>query len=90
MKQIVSLLLALLLAAAIAGCGIEPIEKYDYSRFKKVEQYDDLTVYVDTETGIAYGNMSSYPGSLFPLYDKDGNHYRPNGWRDWSDGDELY
>lgn len=45
-----------------------------------VEFYDDMIVYVDTYTGISYGQ---YQGAIFPLYDKDGNLYRPNGWRDY-------
>ena len=92
MKRIIS---AILLAAILlVGCGNPKtdVQRNDYRRFRVVEQYKDLNVYVDTDTGIAYGALYDQGNSrvMFPLYDKDGNLYRPNGWRDWSDGDEQY
>ena len=90
-KAILVLLTVLLLASSMSGCSRD-YERHDYERFKKVEQYKDLNVYVDTDTGIAYGMLYDQTNSrvMFPLYDKDGNLYRPNGWRDYSDGDDLY
>ena len=92
MKRIMALLMAAILAAILIGCG-QPktdVQKYDYKRFRIVEQYKDLNVYVDTDTGIAYGALYDHGNSrvMFPLYDKDGNLYRPNGWRDWGGDDE--
>ncbi len=55
-------------------------EKQHVDRFEMVERYDDMSVLVDKETGIGYARFA---GEIFPLYDKDGELYRPNGWRDY-------
>jgi hypothetical protein len=46
-----------------------------------VEHFQGGVVYVDTDTGIGYAQLYG-AGSVFPLYDENGEHYRPNGWRD--------
>lgn len=50
-------------------------------RFKVVERFPGGCVWVDTETGIGYGEIYEN-GEVFPLYEADGTPYRPNGWRD--------
>ena len=50
-------------------------------RFKVVERFPGGCVWVDTETGIGYGEIYE-TGDVFPLYEADGTPYRPNGWRD--------
>lgn len=80
----VIVLIIVCIMIACAGCGNnQQPAQHNYKRMKLVEQYKDLDVYVDTATGIAYGYWrSSYDHGLFPLYDAEGEHYRPNGWRD--------
>ena len=50
-------------------------------RFRVVERFPGGCVWVDTETGIGYGEMYE-SGEVFPMYNADGTPYRPNGWRD--------
>lgn len=50
-------------------------------RFKVVERFPGGCVWVDTETGIGYGELYE-SGEVFPMYNADGTPYRPNGWRD--------
>ena len=59
----------------LTGCSGQP------TRFKEVERFNGGHVYVDTETGIGYARMDG-SNAMFPIYDKDGEPYRPNGWRD--------
>lgn len=61
------------------GCGNRAPQ-----RFKVVEQFDGGVVWVDTDTGIGYAQLYG-AGSVFPLYDENGEHYRPNGWRDYGE-----
>lgn len=68
--------LSISLALMMAGCGQRAPD-----RFKVVEQFNGGCIYVDTETGIGYAQLYG-AGSVFPLYDENGEHYRPNGWRD--------
>lgn len=67
------------LALLVTGCGHRAPD-----RFKVVEQFNGGCIYVDTETGIGYAQLYG-AGSVFPLYDKDGELYRPNGWRDYGE-----
>lgn len=53
-------------------------------RFKVVERFPGGCVWVDTETGIGYGEIYE-TGDVFPLYEADGTPYRPNGWRDYGE-----
>ena len=64
-------------ALMLTGCGQRAPR-----RFKVVENFNGGCVYVDTETGIGYGCIYGN-STIFPLYDADGNLYRPNGWRDY-------
>jgi len=64
------------LALLVTGCGHRAPD-----RFKVVEHFQGGVVYVDTDTGIGYAQLYG-AGSVFPLYDENGEHYRPNGWRD--------
>ena len=78
MKRTFGKLLAIALSISmilLMGCGQRAPD-----RFKAVEHFKGGTVYVDTETGIGYANLGG--GAMFPIYDKDGELYRPNGWRD--------
>lgn len=68
--------LSVSLALLLTGCDRAP------QRFKVVERFEGGVVWVDTDTGIGYAQLHG-AGSVFPLYDKDGEHYRPNGWRDY-------
>lgn len=70
MRRIV--LLIIIASILLNGCG-----KND--RFKVVERYGVDEIIVDTETGIGYLH---YGYGISPLYDADGELYRPNGWRD--------
>lgn len=67
------------LALLVTGCGHRAPD-----RFKVVEHFQGGVVYVDTDTGIGYAQLYG-AGSVFPLYDKDGELYRPNGWRDYGE-----
>ena len=82
MKQIFGKLLAIALSISMIlmmGCGNRAPQ-----RFKVVENFNGGCVWVDTETGIAYAQLYG-AGSVFPLYDENGEHYRPNGWRDYGE-----
>ena len=85
MKRII---LLLLIAATITGCGAQgdpiPVDRNSYDRFRVVETYGDGVILVDKDSGIGYFRYA-YGGSIamFPIYDEDGNLYRPNGWRDY-------
>ena len=63
----------------LMGCGERAPQ-----RFKVVENFNGGCVWVDTETGIAYAQLYG-AGSVFPLYDENGENYRPNGWRDYGE-----
>lgn len=71
--------LSISLALMMAGCGQRVPDR---DRFKVVEHFQGGVVYVDTDTGIGYAQLYG-AGSVFPLYDEHGEHYRPNGWRDY-------
>ena len=71
--------LSLSIALLLTGCGQRAPQ-----RFKVVEKFEGGVVYVDTETGIGYAQLYG-AGSVFPLYDENGEHYRPNGWRDYGE-----
>ena len=79
-KNLKALLIALAViltaGAILTSCGA----KKD-PRFRAVEQFEGGVILVDTETGIGYAQIYG-AGSVFPLYDENGEHYRPNGWRD--------
>ena len=80
MKRIFGKLLAIALSISmilLMGCGQRAPQ-----RFKVVEHFQGGVVYVDTDTGIGYAQLYG-AGSVFPLYDENGEHYRPNGWRDY-------
>ena len=88
MKQIVSLLLALLIAAAIAGCGVEKEPLQYKGRMQIAADESVYQIWIDTETGVCY--IRTLTGSFVVMVDHTGMPYIANGWRDWSDGDELY
>ena len=71
--------LSISIALLLTGCGHRAPQ-----RFKVVEQFEGGVVWVDTETGIGYAQLYG-AGSVFPLYDENGEHYRPNGWRDYGE-----
>lgn len=71
----------IILTGILHGCGRD-YDGGDYCRMKKVEMYHDMNVYVDKDTGVAYAEMKGKQGAWFPLYDYNGDLYRPNGWRD--------
>ena len=89
MKKVV-LVVAILavIVTEMTGCGAQghpfPVDRNSYKRFRVVETYGDGAVLVDKDTGIGYfrywngGHLAT-----FPLYDQDGELYRPNGWRDY-------
>lgn len=53
-------------------------------RFDVVEEHSDCFIIVDKETGIGYLRYGyGSGGGISPLYDADGELYRPNGWRDY-------
>ena len=82
MKLTSGKLLAIVLSVSMIlmmGCGNRAPQ-----RFKVVENFNGGCVWVDTETGIAYAQLYG-AGSVFPLYDENGEHYRPNGWRDYGE-----
>ena len=82
MKRTFGRLLAIALSISmilLMGCGERAPQ-----RFKVVENFNGGCVWVDTETGIAYAQLYG-AGSVFPLYDENGEHYRPNGWRDYGE-----
>ena len=77
------ILIILLVAAAavlLSSCSRSPEGRRDEKRFVAIEYYKDCTVLTDTYTGISY---VMYDGCICPLYDKEGNLYRANGWRDY-------
>ena len=82
MKRTSGRLLAIVLSVSMIlmmGCGNRAPQ-----RFKVVENFNGGCVWVDTDTGIAYAQLYG-AGSVFPLYDENGEHYRPNGWRDYGE-----
>lgn len=64
------------------GCGRQGVPVSTERRFKVVEEYSDCCILVDKETGIGYCHKGY---AIFPLYDADGELYRPNGWRDYGE-----
>lgn len=75
MRRILCILIIIIIF--LSGCGRSS------NRFKYVEKCGDgYFVIVDTETGIAY-LKSTNGGGITVMYDKDGEIYRPNGWRDY-------
>ena len=74
---IMGLILAFVLVAAV-----KRVERPEHPRFQVVERFEGGCIWVDTETGIGYGQIYDSNRSLFPIYDVDGTLYRPNGWRD--------
>lgn len=72
-----ALAIIMIAGAVLTACGIT-----DAKRFKVAERFNGGCVYVDTETGVGYGCIYGN-STIFPLYDADGNLYRPNGWRDY-------
>ena len=82
MKRTFGRLLAIALSISmilLMGCGERAPQ-----RFKVVERFEGGVVWVDTDTGIGYAQLYG-AGSVFPLYDENGEHYRPNGWRDYGE-----
>ena len=73
--------LAVLMVIILAAVVLRTERPKD-PRFKVVERFEGGCIWVDTETGIGYGQIYDSDKSLFPLYDTDGELYRPNGWRD--------
>lgn len=65
------------MTALLVGCGSGKGE-----RFAIVERYSDCVIMVDKETGIGYLH---YGYGISPLYDANGELYRPNGWRDYGE-----
>jgi hypothetical protein len=57
------------------------IEVSSYNRFREVEKFGDGSIFVDVDTGLGYFKNKS--GGMFPIYNVDGEIYRPNGWRDY-------
>ena len=75
MKRIL-LIWAVLMIALLNGCSDSE------NRFKVVERFSNgYYIMVDKETGVGYLNTGS--GGITVMYDKDGEVYRPNGWRDY-------
>lgn len=68
---------AVLMTVLLVGCGCGKGE-----RFVIVERYSDCSIMVDKETGIGYLH---YGYGMSPLYDANGELYRPNGWRDYGE-----
>ena len=90
MKQIVSLLLALLIAAAIAGCGVEkePLQYKDRMQYAGCTIKDGIEtayIWIDSETGVCY--LQSRTG-ITVMVDREGKPFIANGWRDWGGDDE--
>ena len=77
MKRAIFVLLILIFI--LTGCSRNDIERNSYSRFKTVESYKDCVIIVDKDTGIAYFVKAD---KMSPVYDSNGELYRPNGWRD--------
>ena len=57
------------------------IEVSSYNRFREVEKFGDGSIYVDVDTGLGYFRYKD--GSIFVIYNTEGQIYRPNGWRDY-------
>ena len=68
--------------ALLVGCGRQGVQVSKEARFKVVEEYLDCCILVDKETGIGYCHKGY---AIFPLYDANGELYRPNGWRDYGE-----
>lgn len=82
MKRIAIVVAIFMIALQIVGCGSR-FDVREGSRFKVVEKYDDCWIFVDKETGIGYFVMEGQY-ALTPLYDENGELYRPNGWMDYN------
>ena len=79
-KRIVAILWAVLMTVLLfVGCGSQSSMR---DRFDVVERYSDCCIIVDKETGIGYLH---YGYGISPLYDANGELYRPNGWRDYGE-----
>lgn len=93
MKQIVSLILALLIAATIVGCGVEkePLMYQGRMKYAGISSLDRGSrsghIWIDTETGVCY--IESFNGVFTVMVDREGKPFIANGWRDWSDGDDY-
>lgn len=85
MKRIITILLALVMAVLLCGCGNTgyPIKKHHDKRFLFVERYRDCLIYVDTETGVKYAN---YDGCMTVLLDGYGNPLVWEGYDAREDG----
>ena len=82
-RRIIGVIISLLIAAAIAGCGRETQEH----RMRLMDRTAAYDIYVDTDTGVCYLRGTS--GGYCVMVDHNGNPYIANGWRDWSDGDDY-
>ena len=92
-RRIVGVLISLLIAASIAGCGVEkePLMyqgRMKYAGISVDRGFRSGYIWIDTETGVCY--MESFNGVFTVMVDREGKPFIANGWRDWSDGDELY
>lgn len=75
-------LIVILMALLLTGC-----QKPDEGRIRVIRE-GEHEIYIDTETGVCYLHTSY--GGLCVMVDRNGNPYIANGWRDYSDGDDLY
>ena len=75
MKKLISLVLALVLIFALAGCtGSSSENETTYDRFIKVYSEYSNCIYVDSETNVMYfWHSGGYSGGLSVMLDKNGD-----------------
>lgn len=74
MKRIITIILALVMAVLLCGCGKSAfdVQEHHGKRFEVIEEYDDCTIYVDMETGVEYAERAGYT-NITVLLDSYGN-----------------
>ena len=86
-KRIICIIAAILILLTIVGCGVSE-DGYDVGRMRMAEKHALYSIWIDTDTGVCY--LHDADGGFVVMVDHTGMPYIANGWRDWSDGDELY
>lgn len=73
------LLIALVIASLLTGCGNRAPRQYD-GRMKYAGTSGVASIYIDAETGVCYLGAN---GHYTVMVNQDGTPFIANGWRDY-------
>lgn len=70
MKRIITIILALVMAVLLCGCGksVFTVQEHHGKRFERVAEYDDCYILVDMETGVEYCRYGYWFSVMFDSY----------------------